>query len=135
MLLATGCATSPRGPAARPGAIVAKQLVKTNKSWDGALLPAYPLGQPEVTIKRITLPAGARLETHRHPVINAGVLVAGQLTVITTHGKKLHLQAGDPIVELVNTPHFGVNEGQVPAEIIVVYAGTVGTPVSIAKTR
>ena len=96
-------------------------------------MPAYPSGQPEITIRRIRIQAGARLETHRHPVINAGVLISGQLTVITTDGKTWHLNAGDPIVELVNTLHYGINQGQDPAEIIVFYAGTEGAPITVTE--
>ena len=127
-------AVRPRQEAGKP-AITSRELVKTSRSWDGKLLPAYPPGQPEVTIRRITLPAGARLETHSHPVINAGLLVSGQLTVVSGNGKTLHLKAGDPIVELVNTAHYGINEGPAPAEIVIVYAGSVGTPTSVIKQR
>ncbi|MGH8546411.1 MAG: cupin domain-containing protein [Gammaproteobacteria bacterium] len=92
---------------------------------------AYPQGQPEITIRRISIPAGARLDTHSHPVINAGLLMSGQLTVVT--GKTLHLKAGDPIVEVVNTLHYGINQGTVPAEIVVFYAGAIGTPLTVVK--
>lgn len=108
-----------------------KQLVKNSKSWDGKFLPAYPQGQPEITILRISIPAGAQLDIHSHPVINAGVLISGELTVMTTDGKTLHLKAGDPIVEVVNTLHYGINQGKVPAEIIVFYAGVIDTPTTI----
>ena len=51
-------------------------------------------------------------------------------------GKTLHLSAGDPpIVEVVNTLYYGINQGSVPAEIIVFYAGTVGTPITVVKER
>ncbi len=59
------------------------QLVKTTKSWNGAGLPNYPQGQPEITILRIKIPVGAKLPMHEHPVINAGVLLSGELTVKT----------------------------------------------------
>ncbi len=114
---------------------VVKELVKSSQSWNGEALPAYPQGQPEIRILRIGIPAGARLETHSHPVINAGVLLTGELTVVALDGKTLHLKAGDPIVEVVNTLHYGINEGKVPAEIIVFYAGTVGAPVTVVKPR
>ena len=110
-----------------------KELVRTSKSWDGKSLVPYPQGQPEITILRIGIPAGARLETHSHPVINAGVLVSGQLTVKTTDGRVLRLKAGDPIVEVVNTLHYGINEGTVPAEIVVFYAGSVGQAVTVSE--
>ncbi len=109
------------------------QLVQSERSWDGAMLPAYPQGQPQVTILRITIPAGARLPLHLHPVINAGVLTRGQLTVTMVDGKELHLAAGDPIVEVVNTPHQGFNPGSEPAEIIVFYAGQAGAPLAVKQ--
>ena len=110
-----------------------KELVRNSKSWDGKSLVPYPQDQPEITILRITIPAGARLETHSHPVINAGVLVNGELTVRTMDGKVLRLNAGDPIVEVVNTLHYGINEGTVPAEIVVFYAGIVGQAVTVSE--
>jgi len=113
--------------------IVIEQLAKTTTSWDGTTLPAYPEGQPEITILRIKIPAGAQLAMHYHPVINAGVLIAGELTVITEDGKTLHLKAGDSIVELVNKKHYGKNEGTQTAEIIVFYAGIVDKPITIQQ--
>ena len=115
--------------------VAVKELVKSSQSWDGETLPAYPAGQPRVTILRIAIPAGAELDMHKHPVINAGVLISGQLTVLTRSGKTLHLKAGDPIVEVVNTAHFGINQGSTPAEIIVFYAGTVDTPISVVEPK
>lgn len=133
LLLHSGCATvqvSPEASKVMAGerSPVVRELVKSTQSWNGALLPAYPQGQPEITILRISIPAGTRLDTHSHPVINAGVLISGQLTVVTADGKTLYLKAGDPIVEVVNTLHYGINQGKVPAEIIVFYAGAVGAP-------
>ena len=129
VLIQSSCASEE----ANYGAIAVKELVRSSKSWDGNLLAPYPQGQPEITIRRISIPAGARLETHSHPVINAGVLMSGQLTVETTDGNVLHLKAGDPIIEVVNTLHYGINEGTVPAEIVVFYAGTVGQAVTVSK--
>ena len=133
LLLQSGCATDRIRHEAGEGSVVVEELVKTARSWDGAFLPAYPQGQPEVTIVRVNIPAGVRLDMHSHPVINAGVLVSGQLTVVTADGNTLHLKAGDPIVEVVNTLHYGINEGTAPATIVVLYAGAVGTRISNAK--
>lgn len=135
LLLQSGCSLVRGGPGAENTPIVVEELIKTSRSWDGELLPAYPEGRPEITIRKFSIPPGARLEAHLHPVINAGVLISGQLTVKTLEGKTLHLNAGDPIVELVNTFHFGVNPGKVPAEIIVVYAGTADTPITVIKPQ
>jgi quercetin dioxygenase-like cupin family protein len=131
VLIQFSCATEE----ANHVSISVKELVRTSKSWDGKSLVPYPQGQPEITILRISIPAGARLETHSHPVINAGVLVSGQLTVKTTDGKVLRMKAGDPIVEVVNTLHYGINEGTVPAEIVVFYAGIVGQALTVSEQR
>ena len=53
------------------------ELVKTTASWNGALLPAYDQGTPEVTILKITIAPKTELPMHEHPVINAGVLLKG----------------------------------------------------------
>ena len=108
-------------------------LIKTSTSWNGDSLPAYPQGEPEITILRITIPPKTALPWHRHPFINAGVLLSGQLTVVTESGKTLHMKPGEPLVEVVNTWHHGVNDGDVPAEILVFYAGVKGMPVSVKR--
>jgi quercetin dioxygenase-like cupin family protein len=108
-------------------------LAKTGSSWDEALLPAYPEGKPEVTILKITIPPKSELPVHKHPVINAGILLKGELTVITEDNKKIRIKAGESLVEVVNTWHHGKNEGIVPVEIIVFYAGVQDTPITIKK--
>ncbi|WP_456480323.1 cupin domain-containing protein [Nautilia sp.] len=110
-------------------------LTKTGMSWDGEALPHYPKGKPEITILRITIPPKCRLPIHKHPVINAGVLLKGELTVVTDDNKTLHLKAGDSIVEVVNKWHYGKNESDKPAEIIVFYAGAQGVPITIKKNK
>ncbi|CCK78915.1 cupin domain-containing protein [Desulfobacula toluolica] len=109
-------------------------LAKTSSSWDGQLLPDYMTGKPEITILKITIPPNVTLPMHEHPVINAGVLLKGELTVKTEDKKILHLKAGDSIVEVVNKWHYGKNEGNEPAEIIVFYAGIQDKPITIKQT-
>ncbi len=108
-------------------------LLKTNSSWDGASLPDYPNDKPEVIILKITIPPLSQLPLHKHPVINAGVLLKGQLTVVKESGETLHLDTGDSIAELVNQWHYGKNEGLEAAEIVVFYVGTPGVPITIKK--
>ena len=111
------------------------KLIQTTRSWNGGSLPAYPRGKPQITLLKITVAPHVRLPFHKHPVINAGVLLQGNLTVITEKGKTLHLKAGEPIVEVVNTWHYGINEGDPPAVIVMVYAGTPGTSLTILKKK
>jgi quercetin dioxygenase-like cupin family protein len=106
-------------------------LAKTSTSWNGQLLPYYLQGRPEITILRITIPPGTQLPLHKHPVINAGVLLEGELTVITEDNDILHLEAGEAIIEVVNKWHYGINEGETPAKIIAFYAGVEDIPVTV----
>lgn len=114
-------------------AIEAEVLARSTQSWDGSTLPNYPRALPEISILRIRIPPGAALPVHKHPVINAGVLLTGQLTVISEDGDTLHLKAGDAIIELVNKWHYGRNDGDTTAEIVVFYAGIGGLPVTERK--
>lgn len=109
------------------------QILKTTKEWDGSALPPYPLQNPEISILSYEIPPGMRLPMHKHPVINAGVILQGQLTVISKDGKQLNLNTGDSIVELVNKWHYGVNQGSVPVRLIMFYVGEVGIPLVIKE--
>jgi quercetin dioxygenase-like cupin family protein len=99
--------------------VIVDVLAKTSTSWDGTALPNYEKGKPEITILRIQIPPKVQLPLHKHPVINAGVLLKGELTVVTKDKETLHLKAGDSIVEVVDKWHYGKNEGNETAEIIV----------------
>lgn len=107
-------------------------LIKTSESWNGDPLPKYLDGKPEVTILKIVIPPKTKLAWHQHPEINAGVLLKGELNVISETDTLL-LKAGEPIVELVNTWHYGQNTGKESAEIIVFYAGVKGRPITVKK--
>ncbi len=125
--LVQGCCSTPAPAEAKP---VSVELVRSTRSWDGALLPPCPAGSPEVRILRIAIPAGARLPNHQHPVINAGVLTRGRLNVVAEDGQKLELKAGDPIIEVVDTWHYGYNPDKTEAEIIVFYVGATNAPIT-----
>ena len=116
------------------GKIKVDVLAKTSTSWDGTPLKPYAKGTPEVTILKIIVPPKTKLLVHKHPYMNAGVLTKGKLTVITIDDKKvLELKAGDSIVEILEKWHYGENKSDEPAEIIVIYAGIKGEPITIKK--
>jgi quercetin dioxygenase-like cupin family protein len=106
-------------------------LVKTNQTWDGTVLPAYPTSSPEISVLRFNIAPGAQLPPHYHPVINVAYVTKGELTVTTDQGLKKQLRAGDAVVEVVNQIHFGKNEGTEPVELVVVYAGTDGQKITV----
>ncbi|MGD9661864.1 MAG: cupin domain-containing protein [Porticoccaceae bacterium] len=108
-------------------------LLQTGSSWDGVPLPGYSGGKPEISIVKVVIPPGATLDSHKHPVINAAVILSGEITVVSENNHILHLKPGDAVAELVNTWHYGKNEGTKPTEILVFYAGEKGKPLSIKK--
>ncbi|MBW6457673.1 MAG: cupin domain-containing protein [FCB group bacterium] len=120
-------------PASDGEGISAEVLVRSTTSWDGATLPRYGMSAAEITILRISVPPHTDLFWHKHPVINAGVLISGELTVISEKRDTLYLKAGDPIVEVVHTWHYGRNEGDEPVDIIVFYAGKKNKPITLHK--
>ena len=130
----TGCTHTDQYAVPAPKPIEVVQLAKSTQSWNGATLPVYKKGQPEVTILEITVQPGTKLPLHTHPVINAGLLLEGELTVIQPGKHTLVLKAGDAIVEMVDLIHYGTNTGDVPAKIVVFYAGIADEPITI-KTK
>jgi len=45
------------------------------------------------------------------------------------------MTSGDSIVEVVDKWHYGINEANEPAVIIVFYAGIQGKPITIKKSK
>ena len=110
--------------------IKVETLAKSTLLWNDSTLIAYPQGQPEITVLKIDIPPHTQLDMHKHPVINAGVLLKGELTVIADNKQQLNLKAGDALIELVDTYHYGMNKGDETAQIIVFYAGIKGAPIT-----
>lgn len=112
-------------------------IAKAISSWNGSPLPAQALVVPEVTIKDIVVQPGEKLPVHLHPVINAGVILEGELTVYTEdmkHKKTIKADTdNNTLVEMVNQYHFGKNEGDKPARIIVFYIGEKGETLTKLK--
>lgn len=131
LLLVSVLAAGPLAAAAAD--IQSTVLVESGSSWNGARLPGYPAGDPQISILRLRLAPGASLPPHQHPVINAGLVISGELTVYLESGEQRLVQAGEALVEVVDTWHFGRNTGQVPTDIVVFYAGTQGRPITELK--
>ena len=64
-------------------------LAKSTQDWGGSTLEQYADGQPEVTVARVTIPAGMALPLHEHPFMTAGVVLQGIIEVRTDSGKHI----------------------------------------------
>ena len=111
------------------GPVQMETLLQTTKSWDGTPYKAYPTGQPQISVLKVTLAPHTTMKWHTHPVPNAGYVLSGEITAETKDGAKKHFVAGDVIPETVDIVHRGVT-GDQPVVIIVFYAGTPGAPLS-----
>ena len=86
-------------------------VIQTEVHWNQDPIKPIHIDHPQVTMLRITIPVGEKLAMHKHPILNIGYLTKGELTVRSDKGEVLVLKPGDPIVELVNTWHYGESTG------------------------
>ena len=133
--IAAGCA-SPRTDStfgkyddAKEIAII--ELKRTSQSWDGVELPDYPVGKPELVVRRYVFPRGSKLGWHHHPVINYGILQQGELTIIGQNGEEKTVRAGEAVVEMVGTIHHGENRGDKTVVLDMFYISQDGTPIAV----
>lgn len=108
-------------------------LQKSQASWNNTPIKQMELKDPEVTVVRIQIPKGEKLPLHQHPILNVGYLTKGELTVHTEKDEVLVLKAGDPIIEVIDTWHYGESTGDEDAEIVVVYVGNKGDNITETK--
>ena len=111
------------------------ELLRTSQSWDGAEMPDYPTGRPELVGIRYVFPSGKKLGWHHHDVMNYGVVQQGELTIITLDGKEKTVHEGEAIVEMVGTIHHGENRGSVPVVLNMFYLSQKGQPLSVPHSE
>jgi quercetin dioxygenase-like cupin family protein len=120
---------------AREPQVEVQQVLQTTQAWDGATYQNYPKGQPQLTVLRIKIPPHTALHWHYHPVISAGYVVSGELTVEKQGtAERITVRAGQALCETVGTIHRGFTTDQ-PAELIVFYAGQAGLPITVNKEK
>ena len=111
--------------------VTSEELIRTSQSWDGVDLPDYFEGRPELVAVKYVFPAGQKLGWHHHPVINYGVLVQGELTIIGQDGKEKTVHEGEAVVEMVGTIHHGENRGSKPVILYMFYLSKEGEPLAV----
>ena len=107
------------------------ELIRTSQSWDGVELPDYFQGRPELVAVKYVFPAGKKLGWHHHPVMNYGILVQGELTIIGQDGKEKVVHEGEAVVEMVNTIHHGENRGTKPVILYMFYLSQKGKELAV----
>ena len=111
------------------GPVQIEPLIQSTKSWDGTPYKAYPTGQPQLSVLKVTLAPHTTMKWHTHPVPNAAYVLSGEVTVEKQDGTKVHFVTGQAVPETVDIVHRGVS-GDQPTVLIVFYAGTPGVTLS-----
>jgi quercetin dioxygenase-like cupin family protein len=117
-----------------PGVTV-QTLTRSDRSWNGVLLPPLSAAQPEVQVLKMIIPPGVALKLHQHPVIHAGVLLQGRLRLETKDGATQLLEPGQAVIEVVNNAHRSVSLGPDLAVLIIVFVGPLGQAVTLASSH
>jgi quercetin dioxygenase-like cupin family protein len=112
-------------------AVKSTELIRTSQSWDGVERPDYLQGRPELVAVKYVFPVGQKLGWHHHPVMNYGVLMQGELTIIGLDGKKKVVHEGEPVVEMVNTIHHGENRGDKDVILYMFYLSQKDLPLAV----
>jgi len=86
--------------------------------WQAPILPtkqqmALMFDAEGLEAEEELIPAGAKVEDHRHPFDEVRIVVSGQL-MLDIAGNKLMLRAGDRIVIPANTRHSKQADGGEP---------------------
>lgn len=131
----TGCKETKADEADVAQEVTTVELLRTSQSWDGVELPDYLQGKPEIVAMKYEFPAGQKLGWHHHPVMNFGILVQGELTIIDEFGNEKVVHEGEAIVEMVNTIHHGENRGDKTVVLYMFYLLQEGMPMSIPDEK
>ena len=127
----TAVLTACRESKTQKAEVKSEELIRTSQSWDSVELPDYLAGRPELVAVKYTFPAGKKLGWHHHPVMNYGILVQGELTIIGQDGKEKTVHEGEAVVEMVNTIHHGENRGSKPVILYMFYLSQEGLPLAV----
>jgi quercetin dioxygenase-like cupin family protein len=82
---------------------------------------ALPKDNVEVLVWMYVIPVGARLPVHKHPSARYAYVLAGSLRVADADNtRSWDYKAGDFIVEMIDTWHYGTNSGSEPVRLLVI---------------
>ncbi len=102
-------------------------VARTNTTIIGQ--PIIVPEKPDVLVSIATFPPGSRLPEHQHRFPHYVYVMEGVLTVVNTDANKsFDVKAGDFVVEMEDTWHYGINNGTVPVKLLVIDQVPAGTP-------
>jgi quercetin dioxygenase-like cupin family protein len=89
----------------------------------------YPTSGPaELTAAIMTLNPGDATPVHVHNVPLAGIVLEGEITVDYGDRGTRTFKTGEAVAEAMLVPHRGMNKGDKPVRVFVLYMGAKGVP-------
>lgn len=113
-VLATGAACAADAPK-----VEVQPVARVNTTIIGQ--PIVVPERPDVIVSIATFPPGSRLPEHEHLHPHYVYVLDGVLTVVNTQtNTTFDVKAGDFVVEMQDTWHYGINNGTVPVKLLVI---------------
>jgi quercetin dioxygenase-like cupin family protein len=108
----------------------AQVLMKTTTAADDSAVTLPQTDKPEITAVLITIQPGGHSNLHQHPVPPIVYVLEGGLETEIA-GVTRTYQAGQALVEPLNTNMQAFNRGQEPTKLLVIFVGEEGKPTSV----
>jgi quercetin dioxygenase-like cupin family protein len=122
-LAATVLAFAPRTDAQEAAAAAkakASRIFSATTTANGQPIK-LPQSNAEVVVWMYDIPVGAKLPVHKHPFPRYAYVLQGTLQVTDVENSRTwHYKAGDFIVEIIDTWHYGVTTGSEPVRLLVI---------------
>jgi quercetin dioxygenase-like cupin family protein len=124
-LLAATAVMAYASTSAAPPATSVELLLESDSTITGEAF-AYPAGRARISSARLTVPPGATVPLHLHPVPLFVYILQGEIIVdYGSRGTRTY-RKGDAFVEAFEWPHHARNGGKGNVQILTVYAGAEG---------
>ena len=114
--------------AARPPFAFIPLLATSKTVMDEPIV--YPAGEAELTAGIMSMNPGDATGWHTHNVPLAGIVLEGEITVDYGDKRTRTYKTGEAIAEAMAVPHRGINKGDKPLRVFVIYMGAKGVPVT-----
>jgi len=108
-------------------AVAARPVLKATKAWDGSSLGSYLAGEVELSVLRVSVPAGASSDWHTNPTPVAVFVMSGELHIaVQGTDVKQVVKTGEAFAEIRDMVNRHSSAGPDGAELVVFFAGSPG---------